>query len=295
MLAGAAAYNRLLVVVLLASLVAGLLALGPRATLRMPWPWLGALAALVVAAPQIAYQAGHDWPQLRMGRALSAENATEVRVLLLPMLLVMLGPPLVWIWVRGIRCLLDRERRHRFGFLAVGFAAFLIFALATGAQPHYPVHLLRVLYAAGCVPVGARLGAGLGGWHWAVLANGLVSVVLALPVVPATRLGATPLPQISQLVGDQVGWQRYVEQVATAYHRAGVARPRPGFRSLRAGGRTRQRRGRRQRGAGRRTHALHRPHPALGGPLAAPSPPGLTLLGLGGRAVGPAWQAEPRE
>lgn len=222
-LAGAAAYNRLLVVALLASLVAGLLALGPRATLRMPWPWLGALAALVVAAPQIAYQAGHDWPQLRMGQALSENNASEVRILILPMLLVMLGPPLVWIWVRGFRWLLDRERRHRFGFLAVGFGAFLIFALATGAQPHYPVHLLSVLYAAGCVPVGARLGAGLGGWRWAILANGLVSVVLALPVVPATRLGATPLPQISQLVGDQVGWERYVEQVATAYRRAGDA------------------------------------------------------------------------
>ncbi|WP_462235974.1 hypothetical protein [Nostocoides australiense] len=58
-------------------LVAGLLALGPRATLRMPWPWLGALPALVVAAPQIAYQAGHEQVATAYHRAGDADILTS--------------------------------------------------------------------------------------------------------------------------------------------------------------------------------------------------------------------------
>ena len=205
---------------LCAALAVGILALGPRATLRSPWLWAGAGVAGLVALPNLAFQATHGWPQLAMGAALSENNAGEVRALALPLLLLMLGPVLAVVWGAGLVWLLRRERRAEVGFLAVAFGVLVAFTLASGAQPHYPVHLLSVVYAAGCVPVAAWL-APRTGWRRVAVAglalNAAFSVVLALPVVPVGSVGATPLPDIGPLVADQVGWPRYVAQVADVY------------------------------------------------------------------------------
>lgn len=229
-LAGATAYNRLVVVVVAGLLVAGLLVLGPRASLRTPWPWLGGLLAAVIAAPIIGYQARNDWPQLRMGEALAAANAGEVRSFLPVLLLLMLGPPLVVVWAIGIAWLLRAPQRSRFGFLAVAFAGLVAFTLVSGAQPHYPIHLLTVMYAAGWVPLARRLAGSRvlrAGAVVLVAANAAVSLVLALPVIPQSRLGSTPVPGMAQLVRDQIGWPAYAEQVAAAYRQAAAGRPLP--------------------------------------------------------------------
>lgn len=221
---GVTTYNRLLVAVVVAGIALGMVLLGPRQPLRSPWLWAGALVALVLSTPQLAYQAGHGWPQLAMGRALADHNAAEVRPQVLPLLLLMLGPPLVVVGAVGIGWLLRPVRRARHGFLVVAFAALVAFTWAGAAQPHYPVHLLSVMYAAGCVPVAGWLVRHQG-WRAVAVAlvavNAAVSVVLALPVIPVRDVGASPVAGISPLVPDQVGWPAYVRQVATAYDAAG--------------------------------------------------------------------------
>jgi 4-amino-4-deoxy-L-arabinose transferase-like glycosyltransferase len=220
LVAGLATYNRLLVAVVGAGLLLGVAALGPRRSLRTPSAWVGAVVAVGVALPNLVYQATHDWPQLAMGAALSDNNAAEVRSQLPLLLLVMLGPPLVVVWVAGAGWLLRRERRSRVGHLVVGAVVVIVFTVVSGAQPHYPVHLLAVLYAAGCVPVAQWLAARGRMRRLAVVllaVNAAVSVTLALPVVPRAAVGDTPLPDIGPLVADQVGWPRYVDQVAAVY------------------------------------------------------------------------------
>ena len=220
LVAGLASYSRLLVAVLGAALAVGLLALGPRSILRDRWLWAGAALAGLVAAPNLIYQATHGWPQLAMGAALSENNAGEVRALALPLLLVMLGPFLAPVWAVGIGWLLRAPQRQQVGFLAVAFAVLVVFTLVSGAQPHYPVHLLSVMYAAGCVPAAAWL-ARRARWRSAVVAalalNAAFSAVLALPLVPVDRLADTPVPDLGPLVADQVGWPGYVAQVADVY------------------------------------------------------------------------------
>lgn len=218
--AGLTTYNRLVVAVVVLGLVAGMVLLGPRRELASRHALVGAALGLLLGLPNLLYQATNGWPQLQMGAALSANNAADVRPQVLPLLVVMLGPPLVVVWAVGTGWLLRRELRGRFGFLAVGFVVLVLFTLASGAQPHYPVHLLSVMYAAGCVPVARWLGARRR-WRTVAVAllavNAAVSVVLALPVVPVGVVGSTPLTGISPLVADQVGWPRYVRQVAAAY------------------------------------------------------------------------------
>jgi 4-amino-4-deoxy-L-arabinose transferase-like glycosyltransferase len=218
--AGVASWSRLLVAVLGLALATGLLVLGPRRVFRTRWLWAGAAVAAVLASPNLAYQATHGWPQLAMGRALADNNAGEVRAQALPLLLVMLGPVLAVVWAVGIGWLLRAPRRREVGFLVVAFGVLVAFTLASGAQPHYPVHLLTVMYAAGCVPV-ARWLAVRTRWRRAFGAglalNAAFALVLGLPVVPLGVLGRTPVPAVGPLVGDQVGWAAYVDQVAHAW------------------------------------------------------------------------------
>jgi hypothetical protein len=85
-----------------------------------------------------------------------------------------------------------------------------------------------VAFGAGCIPVSAWL-ARRRVWQAVAVAlllvNAAVSLTLALPLVPIATVGGTPVPVISPLVGDQVGWPRYVEQVAAAYRSAGQPAP----------------------------------------------------------------------
>ena len=171
---------------------------GPRRVLWSRQLLGGVVLALLVGAPNLLYQATHGWPQLAMGRALSAANGAEVRVLMWPFLALLLGPPLVPVWCAGWVALARRPEWRPVRFLAVSFPVLLVLCAVAGGQVYYPVGLLVVLLAAGCVPV-AESWRGRAGW-WrpvlvaAVALNAVVSAVVALPLLPVTALGATPVP-----------------------------------------------------------------------------------------------------
>lgn len=197
--------------VLLAGIALGLAVVGLRRRLAQPWVWGGVALTALVGLPNIVYQLTHDLPQLRMGRALAAENAGDVRTSMWVLLVVLLGPPLVVIWVAGLGRLW-RDQRVR--FFVVVFAVVLVFTFVSGAQPHYPVFVLPVPFAAGVVALEHRLGR-----VWAALfaVNGAVSLVLGLPVVPLASVGATPVPDVNMLAQDSIGWPAYVDQITAVY------------------------------------------------------------------------------
>ncbi len=225
-LVGAATWNRWVVVVVVAGLGLGLVLIGPRRVLRSPWLWCGAALAAAVAAPNLAYQATHDWPQLSMGQALADANADEVRVLMWPMLVLLLGPPLLPIWIAGLWGIMGRDEWRDQRWIAVTLVVVVGFTFAGGAQVHYLMAILPVLYAAGCVPVPgwvearrgrrALVAAGVG-------VNAMVSLVIALPVIPVEQLGASPVTAMNPVVGDTIGWEAYVSQVAGVHREAGGA------------------------------------------------------------------------
>lgn len=216
---GLSTYNKWLVSLLVLSLAAGIAMLGPRRLLRSPWVWGAGLLALALAAPNLAYQATNGWPQLDMGRALARHNATEVRLLALPILLVMLGLPLVPVWVAGLVALW--RGRHGWGdvrFLAAALPVLLVLVVTGGSQFYYSLGLLTAVLAAGCVVVvrwwrdGPRSRA-----RWVaagVVVNAATSAVIALPLIPVEHLGSTPVPLFNQIAQDQVGWEEYVADVA---------------------------------------------------------------------------------
>ena len=184
-LVGLGLYNKLLIVMLLVAIAAGLLALGPRRVLRSPHVWFGVGIAVVIGLPNLVHQALNDFPQLAMGAALEEENGGDVRLLVWPFLLVLLGPFLVPTWVAGIVALLRRPAWRELRFLVGAFAMLLALVTWAGTQFYYPYGLLVCLYAIGCVPVAD--------WATTHVRRGLAG--------------------INQLTADQVGWPAYVAQI----------------------------------------------------------------------------------
>lgn len=218
---GLGLYNKLLIVILLAALAVAILAVGPRRLLVSRAVLAAIGLAVLVGLPNVVYQAANGWPQLEFGRQLSAHNASGVRVSMWPTLVLLLGPPLVAIWISGVVALWRRRQWRPIRFLAPALAVLLALVFVLGSQAYYPLPLIAMFFAVGCVPT----------WDWirrrvrtrrplvvaVVVLNAAVSAVLALPLVPIRSLHDTPVPGINQAVADSVGWPTYVRQVDAVY------------------------------------------------------------------------------
>ena len=216
---GLGLYNKVLVVLLLVGLAAGLLALGPRRTLADRWLWAGVAVAVVVGSPNLVYQLTHGLPQVTMAGAIAADKGADSRTLFVPFQLILLGPPLVAIWVAGLVGLLRRTAWRPVRALGAAYPVVCVVVLVSGGQPYYTYGLLSALFAAGCVITAESLERGrrrgpVVGW---IGLNAVVAALIALPLVPIGWLGRTPIPAINQTARDSVGWPTYVDQVVAAY------------------------------------------------------------------------------
>jgi hypothetical protein len=215
LVAGVSLYNKLLVLVLLAGLAVGLLAVrAPRRT----WAWAvgGGLLTVVVGAPNLAYQVVHGFPQLAMGSALSSANGMLVRPFVVPFLGALLGPTLVPFWLAGLVAIARRPGWRPLRLLPATFATVVVLVIAMGSQFYYCYGVLAAVFAVGCIPV----------VEWAetrgrrrlviaaVAINAVTCAVVSLPIVPLPVLGLTPIPAWDKVARDQVGWPRYAAEVA---------------------------------------------------------------------------------
>jgi hypothetical protein len=217
--AGAGTYGKLLVGALLGALAIGILAAGPRRVLATPWPWAGAVTAVVVGLPNLLYQAVHGWPQLAMGAGLRAENAADVRVDMWLFQLLTLGPPLAVIWVTGLVALWRRPAWRPLRGLVAAYPVLLAFTFAAGAQVYYASGLLMAFLAAGAVVAvaWARTTARRVAVAGLVALNAAGSAVIGLPLIPVADLGSTPVPEINQTARDAVGWPAYARQIEAVH------------------------------------------------------------------------------
>jgi Dolichyl-phosphate-mannose-protein mannosyltransferase len=221
-LVGISTYNKLLIVLLLLGLLAGLLIVGPRHVFRSRWLWAGAGLALVIASPNLIYQATHNFPQLTMAGALSDNNAAEVRAQLLPFQFLLIAPTLAAVWIAGLVALLRRPQWRPVRAFAVAYPVALGLTFLTGGQIYYAFGLQAFLLAAGWVPTvdwmaRGRTLARRSLVFGAAAVAAASSVFLALPVLPVQTFGRTVIPEINQAARDQVGWPEYVRTVADVY------------------------------------------------------------------------------
>jgi hypothetical protein len=122
--------------------------------------------------------------------------------------------------VAGFLGLLRDPRWRPVRALGVAYPIAAVAVLATGGRPDYVVPLLLVLLAAGFVRVERWLSGQPSRKRWlaaGLAINGLFTAVIALPVIPLSSVGSTPIPAMSQLVADSVGWPQLGDRITEIY------------------------------------------------------------------------------
>jgi len=224
-ISGLALLNKPLIGFLLFGLGVGLLVVGPRKVLRGRWPWVGLIIALVMWCPWLLWQSAHGWPQLNVSSAIAHGRSTssQPRWAFLPFQFLLVSPVLSLVWIGGILALARRRRLRSFRFFAVAWVVLALVLLATGGKPYYLAGLFPVLLGAGAIEVDAWLGRGSprrrrGLVAAAIVSSGLVSAVIALPLLPAGRAG--PVIAANADVGETIGWPQFARTVAVVYRTA---------------------------------------------------------------------------
>jgi 4-amino-4-deoxy-L-arabinose transferase-like glycosyltransferase len=216
---GVSLYNKLLIVLLLISFLIGLVVMGPRSVLRSRGLWVGVGIAVVVGSPNLIYQLTHHFPQLTMAGAISGNDQ---RIQLIPFQFLEFGLPLLGIIIAGFRGLLRRPEWRPLRAIPIAYLASVVITLIGGGQIYYPFGLLAYIFVAGTVPTiewinQAKTSARRARIIWLVALNGVLSILIGLPLLPVTVVGHSPVIALNPTVGDEVGWPTYVRTVASVY------------------------------------------------------------------------------
>jgi 4-amino-4-deoxy-L-arabinose transferase-like glycosyltransferase len=226
LVAGLALLNKPLIAFLLLGLGIGLLVAGPRQLLRSGWLWTGVAVALLLWAPWLIWQARHSWPQLDVSSSIAAGGSasSQPRWALLPFQFLLVSPVLAPVWIAGLVALLRRPWLRRFRLFAIAWIFLVGAFLTTGGKPYYLAGMFPVLLGAGGLETDAWLERGAAQHRavllWGlVLLSGIVSALIALPLLPAKSAG--PVVALNSDVGETIGWPDLTRTVASVYRRAG--------------------------------------------------------------------------
>lgn len=219
--AGVSLEVKFLPALVLLSCLIGVTVLGPREVLRRRGPWLAVIVALVLAAPNLIWQAVHGWPMFAVAAEIAdgGSASSSSRALVVPMHLLLAGPLGAIVLIVGLIAPFRAASLREYRWVSVAYATMLILVIATGGKPYYLAGLFAVAFALGVGPLAAFVGRSrprvLAAAVIAVLLVG-PTVVFALPVAPA----GSPVFQVAVTVNpdqaETVGWDALVERVQAA-------------------------------------------------------------------------------
>jgi hypothetical protein len=187
--------------------------------LRTPGPWLAGVLAVLIALPNILWNAsyGWPWPVFRMAGVLAGRQGgalTQVPELLL----LLAGPPMIVLWILGVRQLCAAAGRPHRWLLVVAVTAVAAIA-ATSGKDYYAAPALPALFAAGAVRVeAADVPDSRKRWPIAIGLTGVCVMLVGLPVLPPT-IANSVASGAGSAVMETYGWPGYVHQIVSAADR----------------------------------------------------------------------------
>src|SRR4051794_7840731 len=195
-LAGVAFLDKWTTGFLILGLAAGLLLVPERTVLRTPWLLAGIAVAFVIWAPNLLWQARHGWPQFEVAEGL--RNPIEALftapgALILPGAAIVLALPGLWWLIRS------PDATH-YRALAIAFGVIVLAVTVTQGKPYYAGPFTPVLFAAGAA-AGVTTSTG---WVTAMVAWGMLSAPLAMPLLPLGT--AESIRHVNKEVTEMVGW-----------------------------------------------------------------------------------------
>ena len=214
-----------------AGLAAAIVLSSKRRVLRTVDPWLSAAVAGALLAPNLLWEARHEWATLEfMHNARVHKMAALQPLTFLANQLLAMGPGGAPIWIAGL-IVSFAGRRAGWRLLAVIYLVTLaILMLSGGARVEYLTLACPALFAAGAVWWESKGRA-------ALVAVTTLAVLLAIPIAPfalpilpvrtfiayQSRLGLAPhteerhrMGSLPQQYADMFGWPEFADAVAKA-------------------------------------------------------------------------------
>jgi hypothetical protein len=214
------------------SLIAGfVLAPSARSLLASRYLAIGCAIAVVIALPDVIWQAANGWPNLDVFRVLQTQ-AGHNRATYWPAQLLFTGLALTPIWVSGLIWCLRGERARAYRPAAIACAIAILIQFVLGGKPYYSGGAYSFLLAAGCVPLEqwlARRGPLAGRIQpvalmtTAMIVSCVIIAPVALPLLPARALHTVPLQKINYDLAESIAWPKQVALIAREYQALPVA------------------------------------------------------------------------
>jgi hypothetical protein len=205
-----------------------------RRTLWTPWPYLGAMIAIAIIAPNVIWQWRHGWPFLELGAAAATGRglALSVPTYLLSQITLM-NPGAAVVWIVGLAALAFAPKWRLYRLFALQWVFLLAIQIVLHGKDYYASALYPTLFAFSAVVIEASASAVWlrGALASLVIAAGLIGMPLAIPILPGDTLvayertlGYSLAPsenrrqaELPQYFGDMFGWREMAKAVSDAY------------------------------------------------------------------------------
>ena len=215
--AGAGLQNKDTLLLLFAGLAVGVVLARRWDVARSPWVWAAAGIALLIWAPNLAWQAAHGFPQITMARVIAGDAAAN-RAQLLPVLWLFAGPLLFALTIAGWAWLLLAQAAARWRAIAIAAVVVLVLVAVSGGKGYYAVGIAPPLMAGGAILLDRWLARGhrrlrAASFVTAAALSGVLVALLTLPVLPVATFASTSLPSSVPTSAEQIGWPQLVAQV----------------------------------------------------------------------------------
>lgn len=208
-----------------------------RKQLNTPYPYMALGIALTIAAPNLLWQYGYDWPVVRHMEELATTQLTNVGSwdFIIPQF-VFHGAGL-WIWGAGLWVLFRWPELRPYRLLAWAFIILLVLLYALSGKDYYTIGAYSMLFAAGGIAWERWLGDRAWWWIPAMLFLNAPMIPYGLPILPPEKMIAHgqfmketfglefPLRwedgqvrELPQDYADMLGWEELPAKVAQLYH-----------------------------------------------------------------------------
>ena len=195
--------------------VAVLLTPSLRAGLRTRYPWIASAIALLIWAPNLAWQVAEGFPTLQyIANHRGSAGGPVVYLIEFFVYCLFLLP----LWVGGMTSLFRSPKLRAIGIAcAVPLLLFLFGGKSYYAMPTVPIAVAQGLMALSRIQgpkLRARLQVAVG---VAAALDLVIFSPITLPITPASRLHATKLDSVNEVFADSVGWSDVASEVMSIY------------------------------------------------------------------------------
>jgi 4-amino-4-deoxy-L-arabinose transferase-like glycosyltransferase len=221
---GVAILTKHTIMILVAGMIVATVFTSLRRDLLTRWPWLGLLAFVVIASPNVYWQIVNDWPSLEFYRTRAQDNIPITPLQVLAQQIFVQNPATLPIWVGGFYFFLVSPRGRR--FRPIGWLLVTVLAIAMiGGQsiPYRIAGVFPVAFAGGAFLLEAVRKPNSGRlrrvWNTytlpaVLLLAGALASTLILPILPPAVMMNHPL------FGGDDGWRVRIGEKRIPYHLA---------------------------------------------------------------------------